>query len=64
MSVLLLLRIDIRESIESRKYAFLQYMDVKCLVETVDEILGCVCLEYSTDDEVVHSLRTNIDILQ
>lgn len=37
-------RLDFRESIESQWYVFLQFMDVTCLIDIVEETLGLIFL--------------------
>lgn len=39
------------------KYSFLQFLEVTCPKDMVDETVGCICLLWSTDDLVDHSLR-------
>lgn len=62
--LLLSFRISARTSNESHKYAFLQYMEVVCLIDMVDEILRCVYLSWITDHEVEPSLRRGADICE
>lgn len=51
MKVLLLFRIDARESDQSYKYPFLQYMEVTSTIDTVDVALEYVCLRWTADDK-------------
>lgn len=60
--VLLLFKMSVREASEIHEYTFLQYMEIKHVINMFDEMLGCVCLQYSADNEVHHSLgRTCIE---
>lgn len=39
-----------------RKYAFLQYMECTEPLDGIDKELGCVCLRWSTTDEIYHTI--------
>lgn len=55
--VVLLLRVSNRGSKKSQEHFFLQYMSVIRMRAVANQTLGCVCLWYSTDYKVNHSLR-------
>ena len=50
--VLLLFYLQLPRDKEPRQYAFVQYMEVTKPLNGVDEALDCVCLRWSTDDEI------------
>lgn len=53
--VLLLFRMNLGGEEVGKEYAFLQYMEVSRPVDVIEETLNCVCLRWSTDDEVDYS---------
>lgn len=59
---LLVFKIGVRESFVSQEFALVQYMEVICLKSMVDETPGFLCLKWSSDDEVDHSLRHELPL--
>lgn len=62
--VLLLFKISVRKSNEKQEYAFLPYIAVTSLTDTLERTLGCVSLRWSIENKVYHSLKRGADILE
>lgn len=54
---LLLFKICYKESNGTEEYAFLRFMEITGLIDTVDNTVGSVCLTRSTGDDEYHRLR-------
>lgn len=52
--VLLLSRISSKGVSDGEKYPLLQYMECSNPLDDIDERLGCMCLRWSTGDEMDH----------
>ena len=46
----------------AKEYAFVQFMEVTSCLTKVDEVLGCVCLRWATDDNIDHTLDPSTHI--
>lgn len=64
VKVLLLFGINVEGSIEIELYTFLRYIEATLLIDTLDGTLGCVCVTWSTGDEMDPSLRRDTDIME
>lgn len=42
--------------VSAEGYAFIQYMECTPHLDKMDETLSCVCLRWSTDDEVEYTI--------
>lgn len=50
--VLLLFRMNISNIMTNKEMAFVQYMEFTPPIDNVDDILNCLCLRWSTSDEI------------
>jgi len=60
--VLLLFHLDGIPHHPAKQYAFVQFMEVTECSTTVDEVLGCVCLRWATEDNIDHTLDPSAHI--